>query len=259
MSSNLPTITVVTPSFNHAEFLEDTLSSVLDQQYPCLQYIVIDGGSTDGTSAILERYAPYLAYVVSEPDNGQTHALIKGFSRAEGDILAWLNSDDLYEPGVLHEVAEYFMAHPEARFVYGDATLIDRAGNLIRRKKEIPYHSYIWLHDYNYIPQPSAFWRRDLYEEVGGLDQSFDLAMDADLWDRFAQVTKPHHVRRYWSRMRIYPEQKNQAFRDRSNAEDARIRLRHGIRSSGIRWTLEHRLAKGMRVAWKLATGCYGR
>jgi len=252
-------ISVITPSFNHAEFLEATLCSVLDQGYPNLEYIVIDGGSTDGTAAILDRYRDRISDVVSEPDNGQTDALIKGFSRSTGDILAWLNSDDLYEPNTLWEVAEYFASHPDASFVYGDANWIDRTGHFLRGKREIPFNRYIWLHNYNYIPQPSTFWRRGLYEEVGGLDSSFDLAMDADLWIRFSNVTRPRHSKRLWSCMREYPEQKNQARRQQSNVEDARIRKRYNMHGTGLRWHMERVLAKTARVVWRATSGCYWR
>lgn len=212
-----PRITVVTPSYNQARFLEASLRSVHEQGYPNLEHIVIDGGSTDGSVEVIRKYADRLAYWVSEADKGQTDALIKGFLRASGDILAWLNSDDLYEPRTLWEVAEFFVRNPQVQFVYGDALWIDTGGRVLRAKKEIPFHRFIWLHDYNYIPQPSAFWRRGLYEAAGGLDLSFDLAMDADLWIRFADRTEPVHVRRIWSRMRLYPEQKNQRLRARSD------------------------------------------
>ena len=252
-------ISVVTCSYNQAEFLEATLRSVLDQNYPNLEYIVIDGGSTDGSVEIIERYQHRLAYWVSEPDAGQTDALIKGFSRATGDVLAWLNSDDLYEPGTLHEVARHFDAHHDHRFVYGDATWVDRGGALLRSKREMPYNRFVWLYSGNYMPQPSAFWRRDLYEQVGGLDAGFDLAMDADLWARFAEVTRPRHVRRPWSRMRYYPEQKNRRLRDISDSEGKRIEQRYGVRGrpSSPAWIAAHLVARGIRVGYRAATGCY--
>lgn len=249
-------ISVVTPSYNQAEFLEATLRSVLDQGYPRLEYIVIDGGSTDGSPAILDRYRDRLSYAVSEPDAGQTDALIKGFARASGDILAWLNSDDTYEPNTLWEVAAHFAARPRDRFIYGDAIWMDRRGRTIRPKKELPFNRFIWLYDYNYIPQPSAFWRRDLYRQVGGLDPAMQLAMDADLWMRFADVTRPRHIRRVWSRMRAYPEQKNVRLRERSDVEGMTI-VRRYVDPRQRGWWLKRRLAKGLRVGWKAATGCY--
>lgn len=253
-----PKITVVTPSFNQARFIEATLRSVLKQKYPNLEYIVVDGGSTDGSVEIIQRYSDQLAYWVSEPDRGQTDALIKGFARATGDILCYLCSDDLLEPWTLCEVADFFQKHPLAHAVYGDAVWIDVHGRPVRPKKEHPFNWFIWMYDHDFIPQPSTFWRRELYQRVGGLDPSFDLAMDADLFIRFAEVTSLLHSNRPWSRMRLYPEQKNQRFRARSDVEDAIIRRRYGIPNPRS-WAQTPRriLAKGMRVGWKLALGCY--
>jgi glycosyltransferase involved in cell wall biosynthesis len=250
-------ISVVTPSFNHAEFIGSTIQSVIQQQYPDLQYIIVDGGSTDGSVEVLERFRDRVDVLITEPDDGQTDALIKGFSLATGDVLAWLNSDDLYEPDTLLEVAEYFDRHPEVDFVYGDATWIDRNGRFVRTKKEIGFYRFIWLNDYNYIPQSSAFWRRNLYEAAGGLDAAFDLAMDTDLFARFAQLTAPMHVRSYWSRIRTYPEQKNQALRARSDHEDLKIRRREGAPGSGIHLFANKALARTARVVMKTATRAY--
>lgn len=255
---DVPRITVITPSYNQAQFIEDTLRSVLDQGYPNLEYIVIDGGSTDGSVDIIRRYADRLAYWVSEADKGQTDALIKGFKRATGDLCCYLCSDDLLEPGALREVAEFFRTHPSADAIYGDGIWIDTEGRRIKMKKEHPFSWFIFMYDHDFIPQPSTFWRRGLYEKVGGLDPSFDLAMDADLFIRFAEVSPLIHVRRPWSRMRFYPEQKNQRLRSRSDFEDGVIRHRYGVGSDPF-WqhAAKRMLARGMRVGWKLALGCY--
>jgi glycosyltransferase involved in cell wall biosynthesis len=252
-----PKISVVVPSYNQAPFLEQALLSVLDQRYPNLELIVIDGGSTDGSRAILERYAPQLAYWVSEPDGGQTRGLIKGFARSSGEIQCWLNSDDLLEAGSLAEVARYFQAHPEVDAVYGDTLWVDREGRPLRAQREIPFNRFLWLYTYNYIPGMSTFWRRALYERVGGLDASFDLAMDADLWIRFAEVGRIGHVRRLWSRSRFYPEQKNRRLRERSNAEGLRIHTRYWGRIPPARLKALKLVARAWRVLWKLSTGCY--
>lgn len=254
---NWPRITVVTPSYNQARFLDATLRSIHYQGYPNLEHILIDGGSTDDSVQIIRRYEDRLAYWVSEPDKGQTHALMKGFSRATGEILAWLNSDDLYEQRTLWEIAEFFTRNPGAQFVYGDALWINEDGRILRPKKEIGFNWFIWLYDYNYIPQPSCFWRRGLYERVGGVDPKFELAMDADLWARFAEHTRPVHLRRIWSRMRFYPEQKNRRLRAKSDQEDLIIRQRYiGENADSLSW-LKKGAAKALRVALKLVTGCY--
>ena len=256
-SAEWPKISVVTPSFNQGQYIEATIRSVLEQGYPNLEYIIMDGGSTDGTVEIIERYSDRLAYWVSEPDEGQTDALVKGFNRASGDILCWLCSDDLYEERTLHEVAEIFMEHPDWQVVYGDSFWIDAYGRPLRFKREIPYYRFIWMYDHNYLPQPSTFWRRGIHEKVGGLDVRMQLSMDADLWARFAEHTTLHHVPRAWSRMRYYPEQKNRRLRAKSDEEDALIRRRYLPDEPPWLRRLKWFPAKGMRVALKLARGAY--
>lgn len=252
-----PRISVVTPSFNQAQFLEATMRSIHDPGYPNLEHIVIDGGSTDGSVDIIKSYAYQLAYWVSEKDEGQTDGLIKGFNRATGDIHCWLNSDDLFEPNTLHEVSEFFRTHPEVRFVYGDSTWIDAEGRPFKPKREHRWSRFVWMYDHNFIPQPSAFWRSDLYHEVGGLDRQFDLAMDADLWIRFADATHPRHVRRPWSRMRFYPDQKNTRLRAASGAEGRAIRARYVLPRSRPRAKLRRTTARVLRVGLKVLAGGY--
>jgi glycosyltransferase involved in cell wall biosynthesis len=253
----LPKISVVTPSFNQAQFIEKTIHSVLDQNYPNLEFIIMDGGSTDGSADIIRRYEDKLAYWVSQPDDGQTDALIKGFARSTGDIQCWLCSDDLFEPYTLHEVADFFMKNPQAEAVYGDSYWIGADDKPLRPKKEHAFSRFIWLYHENYLPQPSTFWRRGLYERVGGLDPSYRLAMDADLWIRFAMETEIHHVPRLWSRMRHYPEQKNRRLRDISNEEGKQIHRRY--LGDKPEWYLgsARAVARSMRIGWKAATGCY--
>ncbi|NMG19079.1 glycosyltransferase family 2 protein [Brasilonema bromeliae] len=257
MNLKYPKITVVTPSYNQAPFLKMTLESILNQDYPNLEYIVIDGGSTDGSVDILRQYDKQLTYWVSEPDQGQTDALNKGFLRATGDILCWLCSDDLFESWTLKEVAQFFQDNPQARVVYGDSTWIDVEGQPLRIKKELPFNRFIFLYSHNFIPQPSTFWRRDLYEEVGGLNSEFDLAMDADLWMRFSEVTDFYHVRRSWSKMRLYPEQKTQRLSVRSREEGRMIEQRYCGEEPMWSFKVKKFLATSLRVGWKLAAGNY--
>jgi glycosyltransferase involved in cell wall biosynthesis len=252
-----PKITVVTPSFNQAPFLEATLLSIRAQQYPNLEHIVIDGGSTDGSVDILRRYASDFTYWVSEPDGGHVQGLIKGFSRATGDILCWLNSDDLFCPGALHSVAAFFASNREARAAYGDSEWIDINGNPIKPKKEHSFNRFVWTYCYNFIPQPSTFWRRDLYEQVGGLDVHFQLAFDADLWIRFADVTRLWHIPRQLSCMRFYPEQRNQRLRGISDREDEEMRRRYTGPESPFMRGPKRMVARTLRVGWKAARGCY--
>jgi glycosyltransferase involved in cell wall biosynthesis len=233
------------------------MRSVLDQRYPALDYLVIDGGSTDGSVDIIKRFADQLSFWVSEPDGGQTDALIKGFAGARGEIFGWLNSDDVLEPGALDEVSGFFSENPEAQAVYGDAILIDADAAPIKAKREHAFDRFILLYTYNYISQPSMFWRRGLYEAVGGLDRSFDLSMDADLWMRFASVTDIRHVRRIWSRERMHPDQKTARLRAASLAEDAAIRRRYSGKESKPVYLSKRLMARSLRVGRKFAAGCY--
>jgi glycosyltransferase involved in cell wall biosynthesis len=254
----LPSISLVTCSYQQAQFLETTLQSVLDQAYSNLEYIVVDGNSTDGSVEILQRYEPLLDCCISEPDEGQTDALIKGFDRATGDIMGWLCSDDLLLPGALEKVGEFFARNPNVMAAYGDALWIDEFGSLLRPKKEIPFNRFIFLYDHNYIPQPSMFWRRSLYSAVGGLNRNFNLAMDGDLWDRFSRQGQIAHIPAYLSCMRFYAAQKTRALRPRAEAENAALRLRHAGKVSERFYPVLHPFAKTMRMAIKALHGGYG-
>lgn len=256
-SSN-PVISLVTCSFQHGRYLEQAIRSVLDQGYPALEYIVIDGGSTDQSAEVIRRYGSALAYWVSEPDRGQTDALIKGFRRSSGEICGWLCSDDLLLPGALRTVAEFFSRHPEVMAAYGDALWIDAEGHFLRAKREIGFNRFVFLHDHNYVPQPSMFWRRALYEAVAGLDPEFDLAMDADLWERFSAQTRIAHIPRYLSCMRFYPEQKTRARRCEGRHEDEVIRGRaHSLATPSLVRTLLRLAARSVRISAKALAGGY--
>jgi glycosyltransferase involved in cell wall biosynthesis len=256
---SLPCISLVTCSFQQARFLETTLRSVLEQGYPALEYLVIDGGSRDDSVDIIRRHEASLAYWVSEPDGGQTDALIKGLSRASGEVMGWLCSDDLMLPGALRAVGEFFEAHPDIAAVYGDALWIDEAGRLLRPKKEIAFNRFVFRYAHNYIPQPSMFWRRKLYAAVGGLDPRFDVAMDGDLWDRFATHTRIEHLPRFLSCMRFYASQKTRSLRSRARVEDADVRYRAAPSlAHRITYPMKHLAARAMRCALKIGAGSYG-
>jgi glycosyltransferase involved in cell wall biosynthesis len=250
-------ITVVTCSYNQGRFLEDTVLSVVNQGYPNLEYMIFDGGSKDNSVEIIKKYEQYLAHWVSEPDEGQSDALSKGFDRATGDILCWLCSDDLLEPGTLHEVGRFFAEHPEVDVVFGDARFIDEAGVVTRQFKTFPFSSWLLLNTANYIPQPSTFWRRRIYDRVGGLDKSLHLSMDLDLWLRFGSVSLPRHIPRYWSRMRYYPQNKSMSLKHVAQVEAERLQLRYlGKRSAPLRAT-SIALARLTRISRKIVAGCY--
>ncbi|MGH8511610.1 MAG: glycosyltransferase family 2 protein [Gammaproteobacteria bacterium] len=259
MKITLPSISIVTCSYQQARFLDAAIRSVIGQGYPAIEYIIIDGGSRDGSADIIARHADSLAYWVSERDNGQTDALKKGFNRASGDICGWLCSDDLLLPDALTAVGEFFRDNPNVDAVFGDALWIDENGNPIRPKREMGFNGFVFLHDHNYIPQPSMFWRRRLYDEVGGLNERFHLAMDTDLWARFANKTRIAHIPRYLSSMRFYSEQRTRSLRPASQLEDLMIRTRG---SSLARITLLrpvlHAVARILRALNKAAAGGYG-
>lgn len=184
-----PRITVVTPSFNQAQFLEHTIRSVLLQGYPNLEYIVIDGGSTDGSVDIIRKYERYVSYWVSEPDRGQSHAINKGFARATGDIMCWLNSDDFYSPGTLWTVAATLAAGTGAYALVGDCLQVFVDGRPPYHGKGrfdgLPRLLQFWK-GYQ-MHQPSIFWRREVFEKIGYLDENQHFIMDFDYWVRIAR------------------------------------------------------------------------
>lgn len=255
-ANHTPEISIVTCSYQQGKFLDATMRSVLDQRYVNVEYIVIDGGSSDGSVEIIKQHADQLAYWVSERDNGQTDALIKGFKHSTAQIQGWLCSDDLLLPGALKTVALFFENHPEVDAVYGDSLWIDSAGHYLRPKKEIGFNRFTFLFDHNYISQPSMFWRKSLYDKVNGLDASFNLAMDADLWERFSRHTKIAHIPQYLSCMRYYPEQKTRALRPKGVIEDQKIRQRAVSALAKLHPILAP-FAKAQRVFMKMLAGSY--
>lgn len=182
-----PRISIVTPSYNQGQFIEETIRSVLLQGYPNIEYMITDGGSTDGSVETIAQYGPWLAYWVSEKDRGQTHAINKGWAHADGEILAYLNSDDVLLPATLYRVADAFRQHPHVSVVYGDCQLVDGETRFIRRLGSQPYsRSGLLLADY--IHQSSTFIRHDVVQRVGLLDETFHMSMDYEYWLRLAMA-----------------------------------------------------------------------
>jgi glycosyltransferase involved in cell wall biosynthesis len=223
----LPKISVVTPSFNQAPFLEETIRSVLSQGYPDVEYIVMDGGSTDGSTDIIGKYADRLAGWKSARDGGQADAIRTGFARATGEILCWLNSDDTIAPGTLRTVGEFFAAHPDVDLVYGDLNLVDAEGKRLYTARPL-LRLGILVYENAFIPQQGMFWRRSLYERVGGLDPSLCFAMDFDLVVRFllagAQVRKLSGI---LANYRWHPAAKSSTLRDVMEKEIYELIRRH--------------------------------
>jgi glycosyltransferase involved in cell wall biosynthesis len=221
-------VSIVTPSFNQGRFLEATLRSVLAQDYPHIEYIVVDGGSKDNSLEILERYASRLAWWVSEPDKGQTDALNKGFQHASGDILAWLNSDDTYQPGAVAEAVVYLQAHPQVSMVYGDANFIDAEGKVIGHFQAAQTDYRRLRQGYVHVPQQATFFRGDLWRKVGPLDPSFYFAMDYDLWVRLSKLAPPAYIPRWWANFRLHGDAKTISADDRCWPEMLRVHRREG-------------------------------
>jgi glycosyltransferase involved in cell wall biosynthesis len=226
--SDFPLVSIVTPSYNQARFLEFTIRSVLEQEYPNIEYILIDGGSTDGSVDIIHRYADRFAWWISEKDRGQTDAINKGFARAKGHILAWLNSDDTYENHAVSEAVEFLQGQPQVGLVYGDANFIDENGRTIGRFPAAQTSYKRLRRGYVHIPQQASFWRADLWRKVGPLDPSFYFAMDYDLWVRLAAQASIQYVPRLWANFRLHTQGKTITSDDRCWPEMLKVHYRDG-------------------------------
>ena len=226
--NNQPLVSIITPSFNQAAFLEETILSVLNQDYPSIEYIIIDGGSTDGSLEIIRKYEQKLAYWTSEPDHGQTDAINKGFAKAKGEILAWLNSDDTYLPNAVSDAVAFLSTNPDVGMVYGDANLIDEQSQIIGKfpARQTDYKHL--LRGYVHIPQQSAFFWAYLLRQVGPLDPTFYFAMDYDLWVRLAKVSKIQYVPQTWANFRLHGSGKSIVSDDRCWPEMLRVYEREG-------------------------------
>lgn len=212
----LPKISIITPSFNQGAFIEQTIRSVLEQGYPNLEYIVIDGGSTDETVSIIKRYGDRLAHWVSEPDRGQTHAINKGLSKATGDIIAYINSDDYYLPGAFEKVALYWLDHPDCDLIHGQCEIVDHVGKLVRLQQgDIGSLEQcldlwaVWWGGRNFV-QPEVFWTRRVTERIGSFREDLHWVMDYDYWARiFAAGGKAGFTGDRLAAFRLHPLQKS--------------------------------------------------
>jgi glycosyltransferase involved in cell wall biosynthesis len=246
--SDHPKVSIVTPSYNQGRFLEATIRSVLEQDYPNIEYGIMDGGSQDESVEIIRNYSSRLAWWVSEKDQGQSDALNKGFARAGGEILAWLNSDDTYSPGAVSEAVAALKEQPEVGMVYGEAALIDEAGNVIGQfaSKQTEYRRL--LRGSVHIPQATTFFRAGLFRQVGALDPTMFFAFDYDLWVRLAKVSRLLYVPRLWANFRLHTQGKSVANDDRCYPDMLRVYEREV--GGWFSWLRLRAAARRLLYAW---------
>jgi glycosyltransferase involved in cell wall biosynthesis len=207
----IPYVSLVTPSYNQGQFLEETILSVLSQDYPSIEYIIIDGKSSDNSVEIIKKYQNHLAYWVSEPDRGQTDAIIKGFQRARGSLLGWLCSDDILEPSMVRISVDYHLRFPKVGLTYGDRVRIDAKGNIFSLQRYSSFHSWFIRWGFS-IPQETTLFKRSIYESVGGLNDSLNMAMDFDLWCKVSRMSKIYHIPAFLARFRTHSTNKSTRF-----------------------------------------------
>lgn len=264
--SDLPGLAVVTPSMNQSRFLAETMDSVLDCGAPRLAYVVMDGGSSDGSVDLIRERQAGLCYWESGPDGGQAAAIRAGFSKTDGepdDVMAYLNSDDFYCPGAVKFVLRYLASHPDVDVVYGNRIVVDEASREIGRWV-LPPHDEEVFRLVDFIPQETVFWRRRIYDAVGGIDPNFQFALDWDLLLRF-QTAGAKIVRLPWflAAFRVHPEQKTETAISEAGAEEMRLlrvrenggkdplpeRIWDAVRQSQVEsWWYAERLSEGERI-----------
>lgn len=228
----LARITIITPSYNQGQFIGETIESVLGQDYPDLEYLVMDGGSTDNTVEILKKYEGRLKWV-SEKDRGQSDAINKGIRMATGEIIAYLNSDDLYEKGALRKAAEYFTAHPESLWVTGKCRIIDTAGQEVRKPITayknflLSRYSYNILLVTNFVCQPATFIRKQAFTRFGLFDEDQHRVMDYDFWLRLGHEHPPGVLDDYLAAFRVHPGSKTSSTFTRTFREELDVARKH--------------------------------
>lgn len=224
-----PLVTIVTPSYNQAQYLEETIQSVLGQTYKNIEYILVDGASQDNTMEIIKKYEKKLTHWISEKDKGQTDAINKGFSMARGEILGWINSDDTLLPNAIEEAVAFLRDNSQVGLVYGDANYIDEKSNVIGNFPAAQTDLAKLRRGYVHIPQQASFFRKNLWDQVGPLDDSFFFAMDYDLWTRLASVSELRYLPgRLWGKFRLHEDAKTIAADDRCWPEMLRVHYREG-------------------------------
>lgn len=249
MSLSYPRISIITPSFNQAAFLERTILSVLEQGYPNLEYIIIDGGSTDGSVNIIKKYQERLAYWISEPDRGQAHAINKGLRMATGELAAWQNSDDIYYPGAFKSLAREVARSPYVDLIIGNMNLIDKDDKVLRDVKYVRPTYRALLAEGMVLVNQAAFWRRSVHDTIGYLDETFDCQFDFEWFLRLLHGRRATHVHETWGALRQHEDTKTSNRQPVFDAENQKI-LR-GRRVSA----LTRRIFQFRRLALMLVQG----
>ena len=232
---NWPKISIVTPSFNQAGFLERTIQSVLSQGYPNLEYIIIDGGSTDTSVEIIKKYEKYLAYWTSEPDRGQADAINKGFLKSTGDILAWQNSDDIYFPNAFFAAAKVFRNHPAASLVFGNIKFVDEGDRECGELRFVPFSRWALIYEGTMLANQAAFWRRELFLTAGPLDVSLRFCMDYEFFLRASLYGQFKFIRRFLGAFRLHRQSKSSALSHIGMREHAEVVRRFKMSTEGAR------------------------
>ncbi|MBW7944019.1 glycosyltransferase [Patescibacteria group bacterium] len=254
--STYPKISIVTPSYNQGQFLEQTIRSILDQGYPNLEYIIIDGGSTDDSKKIIKKYAPQLKYWVSERDQGQADAINKGFSHATGEIMGWLNSDDILMPGSLHLIAKIFGELPQVDWISSTTQTITQHGHVHHLGlRPVFFQKLIaagWYHGLGlgFLMQEGTFWRRSLWEKIGAKVNQLHYGMDFELWKRFAEHTAPLAVHVPLAAFRLNPQRKSKAIQQYYQEIGVQLPLFFTYLSKGLRLGLQ--LPRKLRLTQQL-------
>ena len=227
--ANWPRITIVTPSFNQGLFLEETIRSVLMQGYPNLEYLILDAGSNDNSLAIIQHYAPHLAGWESAPDNGQADAINRGFAKASGSILAWLNSDDTYLPETLLTIGKLFRQRPDVQLAYGEGWYVNEQSERLEPCRFVRRHiSDTYLANRDPILQPAAFWRRELWNGVGPLNTDLNWVFDWEWFIRAHKVAPFHYIPEALANYRIHPAAKTRTGTLDRQLEHAGVTRKYG-------------------------------
>ncbi len=224
-----PKISIITPSLNHGRFIEETIRSVLLQSYPNLEYIVIDGASQDETMELIRKYSPWITHWVSEPDQGQAEAINKGFRKATGDIMGWLNSDDTYTPDAIWRVARYFIEHRDINMVYGEAWYVNESSDRLTPCRQVrETFSKHYLINVDPIVQPATFWSRNLWLRIGELDSRFNWGFDWEFFIRAYLHTEMRYLPEFLANYRLHDQNKTLTGGEARQAELARITRLYG-------------------------------